>query len=132
MESTDQTVILECVTSIIATYVANNTIQKENLSALIVDTFKALVQADRPEALIEELKPAVPIKRSVQPDHIICLEDGKKFKSVKRHLMSHYSMTPQEYREKWGLPADYPMVAPNYALAPNSLRQWGLDGARRR
>ena len=121
MESTDQTVILECVTSIIAAYVANNTIQKENLPALIADTFKALAQADRPEVLIEELKPAVPIKRSVQPDHIICLEDGKKFKSLKRHLMSHYSLAPQEYREKWGLPADYPMVAPSYALARSEL-----------
>jgi predicted transcriptional regulator len=69
----------------------------------------------------------VPIKRSVQPDHIICLEDGKKFKSLKRHLMSHYSMTPQDYREKWGLPGDYPMVAPSYALARSQLaKKMGL------
>lgn len=127
MDSTDNTVLLECTTSIISAYVANNTIQKENLSALIADTFKSLAQADRAEAPVEELKPAVPIKRSVQPDHIICLEDGKKFKSLKRHLMSHYSMTPQDYREKWGLPGDYPMVAPSYALARSQLaKKMGL------
>lgn len=121
MESTDKTTILDCTTSIVSAYVANNTIQKESLAALIADTFKSLARVDRVEDVVEELKPAVPIKRSVQPDHIICLEDGKKFKSLKRHLMSHYSMTPDEYRAKWGLPADYPMVAPNYALARSEL-----------
>lgn len=121
MESTDKTTILDCTTSIVSAYVANNTIQKESLAALIADTFKSLARVDRVEDVAEELKPAVPIKRSVQPDHIICLEDGKKFKSLKRHLMSHYSMTPDEYRAKWGLPADYPMVAPNYALARSEL-----------
>jgi predicted transcriptional regulator len=127
MESMDKTVLLECTTSIISAYVANNTIQKENLSALIADTFRSLAQVDRAEAPVELLKPAVPIKRSVQPDHIICLEDGKKFKSLKRHLMSHYSMTPQDYREKWGLPGDYPMVAPSYALARSELaKKMGL------
>jgi predicted transcriptional regulator len=121
MKTEDRSVILECATSIVAAYVANNTIQKENLPALIADTFQSLARVDRPEAVVEELKPAVPIKRSVHPDHIICLEDGKKFKSLKRHLMSHYSMTPEEYREKWGLASDYPMVAPNYALARSEL-----------
>ena len=131
MESTDNTVLLECTTSIISAYVANNTIQKENLSALIADTFKSLAQVDRTQAPVEELKPAVPIKRSVQPDHIVCLEDGKKFKSLKRHLMTHYNMTPQEYREKWGLSGDYPMVAPSYALARSDLaKKMGL-GQRR-
>ena len=117
----DRSIILECTTSIIAAYVANNTIQRENLPSLIADTFQSLLRADQPEVVVEELKPAVPIKRSVQADHIVCLEDGKKFKSLKRHLMSHYSMTPGEYREKWGLAADYPMVAPNYALARSEL-----------
>ena len=127
MDPTNNTVILECTTSIISAYVANNTIPKENLAALIADTFKSLAQVDQMEAPVEELKPAVPIKRSVQPDHIICLEDGKKFKSLKRHLMSHYNMTPQDYREKWGLPGDYPMVAPNYALARSELaKKMGL------
>lgn len=127
MDSAENSVLLECTTSIIAAYVSNNTIQKENLSGLIADTYKSLAQVDRKEAPVEELKPAVPIKRSVQPDHIVCLEDGKKFKSLKRHLMSHYNMTPQAYREKWGLPGDYPMVAPSYALARSELaKKMGL------
>ena len=127
MDTADNSVLLECTTSIIAAYVSNNTIQKENLSGLIADTYKSLAQVDRKEAPVEELKPAVPIKRSVQPDHIVCLEDGKKFKSLKRHLMSHYNMTPQAYREKWGLPGDYPMVAPSYALARSELaKKMGL------
>jgi predicted transcriptional regulator len=80
----------------------------------------------------EELKPAVPVKRSVNPDFIICLEDGKKFKSLKRHLRTHYDLSPEEYREKWGLPHDYPMVAPNYAAARSDLaKRMGL-GQRRR
>jgi predicted transcriptional regulator len=127
MDSANKAVLLECTASIIAAYVANNTTQKENLAALITDTFNSLAQADRAEPAAEELKPAVPIKRSVQPDHIVCLEDGKKFKSLKRHLMSHYNMTPQDYREKWGLPGDYPMVAPSYAQARSDLaRKMGL------
>ena len=127
METTDQRTVLECTTSIVAAYVASNTIQKEHLSALIVDTFNSLSRVDRPEVEAEKLKPAVPVKRSVQPDYIICLEDGKKFKSLKRHLMTHYNMTPEDYRQKWGLPADYPMVAPNYALARSELaKKMGL------
>jgi predicted transcriptional regulator len=69
----------------------------------------------------EELKPAVPVRKSVAPDYIICLEDGKKFKSLKRHLRTHYNLSPEEYREKWGLPADYPMVAPNYSATRSRL-----------
>jgi predicted transcriptional regulator len=127
METPEKDVILDCATSIIAAYVANNTIQKESLPTLIVETFNSLARVTRPEAPIEELKPAAPIKRSVQPDHIICLEDGKKFKSLKRHLMTHYNMTPEDYRQKWGLPPDYPMVAPNYALARSELaKKMGL------
>ena len=127
MDLTDNRALLECTTSIISAYVANNTVQKENLSELIADTFRSLAGVDQAQAPVEELKPAVPIKRSVQPDHIVCLEDGKKFKSLKRHLMSHYNMTPQEYRAKWGLPGDYPMVAPSYALARSELaKKMGL------
>ena len=70
---------------------------------------------------VEELKPAVPVRKSVAPDYIICLEDGKKFKSLKRHLRTHYNLSPEEYREKWGLPADYPMVAPNYSATRSRL-----------
>ena len=81
----------------------------------------------------EPLKPAVPIKKSITPDHIVCLEDGKKFKSLKRHLRTQYNMTPEQYREKWGLPPDYPMVAPNYAAARSQLaKQMGLGQQRRR
>ena len=80
----------------------------------------------------EELRPAVPVKRSVIPEYIICLEDGKKFKSRKRHLRTHYDLSPEDYREKWGLPHDYPMVAPNYAAARSDLaKRMGL-GQRRR
>jgi hypothetical protein len=81
----------------------------------------------------EPLKPAISVKKSITPDHIVCLEDGKKFKSLKRHLRTQYSMTPEQYREKWALPADYPMVAPNYAAARSQLaKQMGLGQQRRR
>jgi predicted transcriptional regulator len=81
----------------------------------------------------EPLKPAVAVKKSINPDFIVCLEDGKKFKSLKRHLRTQYNMTPEQYREKWGLPADYPMVAPNYAAARSQLaKQMGLGQQRRR
>lgn len=132
MDTLDHRTLLECTTSIISAYVANNTIQKENLAALIADTFQSLAKAERVEEPMEELKPAVAVRRSVHADHIICLEDGKKFKSLKRHLMSRYNMTPQEYREKWGLPADYPMVAPNYTLARSELaKKIGLGHQRK-
>jgi predicted transcriptional regulator len=85
------------------------------------------------EEPVEPQKPAISIKKSITPDFIICLEDGKKFKSLKRHLRTQYDMTPEEYREKWGLPSDYPMVAPNYAVARSALaKQMGLDQQRRR
>jgi predicted transcriptional regulator len=124
-------VLFESATSIVSAYVANNTVQKEILGSLISDVFRSLSQMGQRTAPVEDLKPAVPIKRSVQPDHIVCLEDGKTFKSLKRHLMSHYNMTPEEYRDKWGLPHDYPMVAPNYAQARSDLaKKMGL-GQRR-
>jgi predicted transcriptional regulator len=127
MEIADQQALLEHTSSIVAAYVGNNTIPKDHLSALITDIFSSLAGVSRAEPEPEKLTPAVPVKRSVQPDSIICLEDGKKFKSLKRHLMSHYNMTPEDYRQKWGLPADYPMVAPNYALARSTLaKQMGL------
>ena len=85
------------------------------------------------EPVKEELKPAVPVRRSVTPDYIVCLEDGKKFKSLKRHLRTHYDLSPEEYREKWGLAPDYPMVAPNYAAARSALaKKMGLGQRRRR
>jgi predicted transcriptional regulator len=121
MSLSEEDVTLEHATSIVAAYVANNAIQRENLPTLILETFNALLRIKQPAAPIEQPEPAVPIKRSVQHEHIICLEDGKKFKSLKRHLMARYNMTPEQYREKWGLPSDYPMVAPNYAATRSEM-----------
>jgi len=104
---------------IVSAYVANNAVGSDKLPDLIGSVYGALsrasAQAVEPEKV--ELKPAIAVKKSVTPEYIICLEDGKKFKSLKRHLRSEYNMSPEEYREKWGLPHDYPMVAPSYAAA---------------
>lgn len=118
---------------IVSAYVSNNAVGREDLASIISDVHEALSKAAQrlgpPER--EELRPAVALKKSVTPDYIICLEDGKKFKSLKRHLRTHYNLSPEEYREKWNLPHDYPMVAPNYAAARSNLaKQMGL-GTRR-
>ncbi len=118
---------------IVAAYVSKNTVASGDVPALIGDVHQALVRAtgnvEVPER--DEMKPAVPVKKSVTPDYIVCLEDGKKFKSLKRHLRTHYKMSPEEYRAKWQLPHDYPMVAPNYAAARSQLaKKMGL-GTRR-
>ena len=105
------------------------------IPSLISQVHSALLQvsAARGDAAVEPLRPAVSIKKSITPDHLVCLEDGKKFKSLRRHLRSQYNMTPEQYREKWGLPPDYPMVAPNYAAARSQLaKQMGLGQQRRR
>ena len=108
---------------IVSAYVAHNALTGDKLPDLIGSVYGALSRASlqvvEPEKV--ELKPAVAIKKSVTPDYIVCLEDGKKFKSLKRHLRSDYSMSPEEYREKWGLPHDYPMVAPSYAAARSDM-----------
>ncbi len=108
---------------IVSAYVTNNVITAENLPEFIGSVRAALNKAtiQGVEAPKEELKPAVPIKKSVTPEHIVCLEDGKMFKSLKRHLQSHYGLSPEEYRERWGLARDYPMVAPAYAAARSHL-----------
>jgi predicted transcriptional regulator len=109
--------ILRLVTEIVAAYVSNNPLPVAEVPAIIKSvhtTLGSLGGASQGEVQTAQ-KPAVPIKRSVTPDYIICLEDGKKLKMLKRYLRSNYNMTPEEYRAKWGLPADYPMVAPNYA-----------------
>ena len=91
------------------------------------------VSSGRTEAPLEPAKPAVSVKKSITPDYLVCLEDGKRFKSLKRHLRTQYNMTPEQYREKWGLPADYPMVAPNYAVARSQLaKKMGLGQQRKR
>jgi len=120
---------------IVSAYVSNNSVPSGDIPSLINQVHSALlrVSSGQGEPLSETLKPAVPIKRSINPDFIVCLEDGKKFKSLKRHLRSQYGMTPEQYREKWGLPGDYPMVAPNYAAARSQLaKQMGLGQQRRR
>jgi len=123
--------LMELTAEVVAAYVSNNSVPVSELPGLIsalgsTTNVPQAVQAEKP-------KPAVPVKKSVTDDYIICLEDGKKFKSLKRHLMTHYSLSPEEYREKWDLAPDYPMVAPNYAAARSRLaKQMGLGHKRRR
>ncbi|CDX53852.1 Transcriptional regulatory protein ros [Mesorhizobium plurifarium] len=114
--------LIELTADVVAAYVSNNPVPLSELPALIGQVHVALkaTLGAAPEKA-EPLTPAVPIKKSVTPDYIISLEDGKKFKSLKRHLATHYGLTPDEYRAKWGLPADYPMVAPNYAATRSAL-----------
>ena len=131
----DKTEIAVLTADIVAAYVGNNAVPAADLTDIINDVHKALANAveGKEEKPQEELKPAVPVRRSVTPDAIICLEDGKKFKSLKRHLRTHHDMTPEEYRAKWGLPNDSPMVAPNYAQARSKLaKQMGLGQKRGR
>ncbi|GGE36890.1 transcriptional regulator [Agaricicola taiwanensis] len=126
---------IDLAADIVSAYVSNNVIATSELPRLIGDVHYALLRVGGLpiETPAELPKPAVPIKKSVAPDYLICLEDGKKFKSLKRHLRTHYDLSPDEYREKWGLPADYPMVAPNYAAARSALaKQMGLGQQRRK
>jgi predicted transcriptional regulator len=127
--------LIDLAADIVSAYVSNNTVPVGDLPALIADVHRALsnTQTGRNDPDPEPLKPAVNPKKSVFPDYIICLEDGKKFKSLKRHLRTHYDLSPEEYRERWALPADYPMVAPNYAAARSALaKKMGLGQQRRR
>ena len=127
--------LIELTADVVSAYVSNNTVPASELPALIADVYRALgnTQTGMNESEPEPPKPAVNPKRSVFPDYIVCLEDGKKFKSLKRHLRTHYDLSPEEYREKWGLSADYPMVAPNYAAARSALaKKMGLGQQRRR
>ena len=109
--------LLRMTAEVVAAYVRNNTLPTAQLAEVINAVYLSLrgLEAKSPEGTPEALKPAVPIRRSITPDYLICLEDGKKLKMLKRHLRSTYGMTPDQYRQKWGLPPDYPMVAPNYA-----------------
>ena len=115
--------LIDLSADIVSAYVSHNALSVTDLPKLIADVHTALRNLQSPVAAepVEELKPAVPVRKSVAPDFIICLEDGKKFKSLKRHLRTHYNLSPEEYREKWGLPADYPMVAPNYSATRSRL-----------
>lgn len=129
MEKTEpDTKILELTADIVAAHVSNNPVAIADLPSLIgqvYSTLSSMGQVIEPEP--EKPMPAVPVKKSVTPEYLVCLEDGKQLKMLKRHLKTAYDMTPDEYREKWGLPADYPMVAPNYAKQRSKLaKQIGL------
>ncbi|WP_142849399.1 MucR family transcriptional regulator [Telmatospirillum sp. J64-1] len=117
----NQSELLSLTTEIVAAHVGNNSVAVTDLPNLIQEVYKTLASVGTQPAAVERPQPAVPVKKSVTPDYIICLEDGKKLKMLKRHLKTAYNMTPEEYRERWGLPADYPMVAPNYAQHRSSL-----------
>src|SRR5262249_54038110 len=132
--------LLRMTADVVAAYVSNNTLPTQQLAEVISTVFTSLRALDgqQAEAKSEPLKPAVPIRKSITPDYLICLEDGKKLKMLKRHLRSTYNMTPDEYRVKWGLPPDYPMVAPNYAEQRSAFakkiglgRGTGRQGGRR-
>lgn len=116
--------LIELTAEIVAAYVSNNPVPVAELPRLIASTHAAITglsagnTVEQPE---EKLVPAVPVRKSITPDFLICLEDGKKFKSLKRHLATHYDLTPDAYRQKWGLAADYPMVAPNYSASRSAL-----------
>ncbi|MSO75457.1 MAG: MucR family transcriptional regulator [Alphaproteobacteria bacterium] len=126
--------LLEFTTEIVAAHVSNNSVTVADLPELIQQVFKTLSAVGSiPAAGAERPQPAVPIKKSVTPDFIICLEDGKRLKMLKRHLKTAYDMTPEDYRERWGLGADYPMVAPNYAKQRSNLaKKIGLGTRARR
>ena len=125
--------LLELTSEIVAAHVSNNTLAVNDLPQLIQDVYTTLATVGTGQASSERPQPAVSIKKSVTPDHIICLEDGKKLKMLKRHLKTSFDMTPDEYREKWGLPRDYPMVAPNYAKHRSKLaKEIGLGKIARK
>ena len=129
MSETPRSDLMEYTVEIVSSYVSNNSLSAEELPKLIAATHQALSRVNGEPIAVEreDQKPAVAVKRSVHADYIVCLEDGKKFKSLKRHLRTHYDLSPEQYREKWGLPHDYPMVAPNYAAARSDLaKKMGL------
>ena len=126
---------IELAAEIVSAYVSNNSVPASELATLLNDIHTAIVRVSTGAvaAVPEVAKPAVAPKKSITNDYIICLEDGRKFKSLKRHLRTQYNMSPEQYREKWALPADYPMVAPAYAKARSALaKQMGLGQQRRR
>jgi predicted transcriptional regulator len=126
---------IELTAEIVSAYVSNNSVAAGEIPSLIAQVHSALTRVSESSSAApsEPLKPAVSVKKSITAEYIVCLEDGKKFKSLKRHLRTQYSMTPDQYRDKWSLGADYPMVAPNYAAARSQLaKQMGLGQQRRR
>ena len=130
--------LLELTTEIVAAHVANNELSPSDLPGLIEQVYGALARiasGNAPAAVAERPEPAVSIKKSIAPDYIVCLEDGKKLKMLKRYIKTRYNLTPDEYRARWGLPSDYPMVAPNYAAQRSELAKkigLGSRGGRRK
>jgi predicted transcriptional regulator len=126
---------IDLTANIVSAYLSNNPTPASEIANLINQVHSALlrVSSGRSDAPPEPAKPAVSVKKSINPDYLVCLEDGKRFKSLKRHLRTQYNMTPEQYRDKWGLPVDYPMVAPNYAVARSQLaKKMGLGQQRRK
>ena len=113
--------LLELTAQIVSAHVSNNSVAPDALPGLIQEVYRSLAGVGQEAVLPDKPQPAVPVRKSVFPDHIICLEDGKKLKMLKRHLKTSYNLTPEQYREKWQLPPDYPMVAPSYARHRSSL-----------
>ena len=121
-ENEMQETFITLTADIVAAHVSNNSVAVNDLPTLITNVHTALASLGTPTVpVVEKQEPAVSIRSSIKPDYVVCLEDGKKLKMLKRHLMTHYGMTPDQYRAKWGLPADYPMVAPNYAEQRRTL-----------
>lgn len=128
-DNKDVSILLELTSDVVSSYASHNPLAASDLPGLIRDVYEALdsVASAANEPAQEKQKPAVSVKKSLNHDYLICLEDGKKFKSLKRHLKTHYDLSPDEYREKWGLPSDYPMVAPSYAEQRSKLaKKMGL------
>jgi predicted transcriptional regulator len=127
----DKDLSLNMVSEIVSAYVSNNSVPTNQVPELITSVHQTLMNVgDKPP---ETLKPAVPKKRSVTPDYLVCLEDGQKLKMLKRHIRTSYNLSPEEYRKKWGLPDDYPMVAPKYAIQRSELaKKIGLGKSRRK
>jgi len=131
--ATEATGLIGLSAEVVSAYVSNNSMPSSAIPGFIEEVHAAFrkLAAGESEPVVEAQKPAVPVKKSVTPDYIICLEDGRQFKSLKRHLSTAYNMTPTQYREKWNLPSNYPMVAPNYAAARSKLaKTMGLGQAR--
>lgn len=133
-EAAKNEMLITLTSDIVAAHVSNNSVAVSDLPTLIANVHGALSQLSGTPAPVEvKQEPAVSVRSSIKPDYIVCLEDGKKLKMLKRHLMTHYQMTPDDYRAKWNLPADYPMVAPNYAEQRRTLaKSIGLGTKRRR
>lgn len=133
-ETAQNELLITLTSDIVAAHVSNNSVSVTDVSSLIQNVHAALSNLSAPAPAPEvKPEPAVSVRSSIKPDYIVCLEDGKKLKMLKRHLMTHYQMTPEDYRAKWGLPADYPMVAPNYAEQRRTLaKKIGLGTKRRR